>query len=131
MKYSNLLGVIAAILLIAACFLPWTYYPNLGKSFTGFFTEDNYYGKPGKVFVFFAVIAIVLFIVPRIWAKRFNMLVTVLTFAFGIKTYFLFSGCYMGICPDKKTGLFLILITPVVMMIAAILPDLKLKDSEP
>ena len=128
MKYSTSIGITAALLLVIACFLPWAYYPDLHLSFTGFFSQDNYYGKPGKLLVFFALVAILLFLVPRIWAKRFNILFTVLAFSFSVKTYMLFTACYKGICPEKKAGIFLILVATVIMVVAAVLPDLKLKE---
>jgi len=53
MKYSQWIGVIAALLLIGACFMPWAYFPDLDKEFTGFFSQGNIYGKPGKVIIFF------------------------------------------------------------------------------
>jgi hypothetical protein len=130
MKYSTGIGIIAALTLIVACFLPWTYHPDLGKTFTGFFSEHNVYGKPGKVFLFFAAVAILLFIIPRIWAKRLNMLITVLAFAFAVKSYMLFTSCYGGTCPDKKAGIFLILVSTAIMVIAGVLPDLKLKEEK-
>jgi hypothetical protein len=128
MKHSSLVGVTAALILIIACFLPWTYHPDLDKTFTGFFSEKNQYGRPGKVFLFFAIVSILLFIIPRIWAKRFNILFTVLAFAFAVKTYMLFTSCYRGICPDKKLGIFLMLISTIIMVISAVLPDMKLKE---
>ncbi len=130
MKYSSWAGIAASVMLAGACFLPWAYYPDLDKTFTGFFSENNYYGRPGKILIFFAILAIILFAIPKIWAKRFNVLITVLTFAFGIKSYLLFTACYRGICPDKKEGIFLILIAPVIMVIASILPDMKLKENK-
>lgn len=130
MKYSNWIGVAVALVFIAACFFPWAYYPDLDKTFSGFFSEANRYGRPGKVLVFFAVIAIVLFVTPRIWAKRFNMLILALTVAFAMRSYFVFTSCYHGICPEKRTGIFIILIAPIVMLLAAVLPDLKLKEEK-
>lgn len=128
MKYSKWIGLIAAIALIISCFLPWAYYPDLDKVFTGFFSEKNVYGRPGKVFVFFAALAMVLFLIPRVWAKRLNMLVCALTVAFALKTYILFTSCYRGVCPDKKEGLHILLVSSLVMLIASVLPDLKLKE---
>jgi hypothetical protein len=128
MKYSQWIGIAASILLIAACFLPWAYYPDLQKNFTGFFSEKNMYGRPGKVLVFLAVVALILFLIPRIWAKRTNMLLGAVTLSFSIKSYILFVSCYKGICPDKEAGIFLILIAPAIMLLSAILPDIKLKE---
>ena len=129
MKYSNYIGVLAAIALIIACFLPWAYYPDLNKNFTGFFSEQNRYGKPGKALVFFAVFTIVLFIVPKVWAKRLNMVIAALALAFSVRCFMLFSACYRGICPEKKIGIYLIITTSVLMIIASVLPYMKLKES--
>jgi hypothetical protein len=127
-KNSQWIGIAAALLLIGACFLPWAYFPDLQKDFTGFFSERNAYGKPGKVFVFLCALAIILFLIPRIWAKRINIFVSALTVAFSVKCYILFTACYKGICPDKKIGLFLVLIASALMTLSAILPDTKLKE---
>jgi hypothetical protein len=128
MKYSKRLGIIAALLLIIACFLPWTYYPDLDKTFTGFFSERNFYGKPGKLLSFFALISIILFIISKLWAKRLNILITVLTLSFAVKSFLLFTACYEGICPIKKPAIFVVLIAPLMMLLCSVLPDLKLKD---
>jgi hypothetical protein len=127
-KNSQWIGIAAALLLIGACFLPWAYFPDLQKDFTGFFSEKNTYGRPGKVFVFLSSIAIIFFLIPKIWAKRANIFVGALTIAFGIKCFLLFTACYKGICPEKKLGIFLVLIASAIMTLAAILPDVKLKD---
>ena len=130
MRYSNRIGIFAALLLITACFLPWVYYPDLDKTFNGFFSERNYYGKPGKLLVFFSVVSIVLFIIKRVWAKRLNVLITVLTFSFAVRSYVLFTACYEGICPLKKPAILLVLIAPLAMLVCSVLPELKLKEQK-
>ena len=128
MKYSTIIGITAAIALIIACFMPWTFHPDLQKYFTGFYSEQNIYGKPGKLFLILSFIAIVLFLVPKVWAKRTNWLVTTITLAYAIKSYILFTSCYSGICPVKQPGIYLVMISVGIMVIAAILPDLRLKE---
>ena len=81
MKYSQWLGIGAALLVIAACFMPWAFFPDLQKDFTGFFSEQNRYGRPGKVLVAFSVLQIVFFLIPKIWAKRANIFLGAITFA--------------------------------------------------
>jgi hypothetical protein len=130
MKYSQWIGIAAALLLIAACFMPWAYFPDLGKDFTGFFSEKNIYGRPGKVLIFFSVVEILLFAVPRIWAKRANIFVTVLAIAFVIKSYILYTSCYGGICPDKRVGVFVLLGSAIITLLAALLPDLPVRTEE-
>jgi hypothetical protein len=128
MKYSQSIGIAAALLLIAACFMPWAYYPDLQKEFTGFFSEQNAYGRPGKLIVALSVLAIVFFLIPRIWAKRSNIFLGAVILAFSIKSYILFTACYNGTCPDKKLGIFLVVIAPVIMIAAAILPNMKVRE---
>jgi hypothetical protein len=128
MKYSQSIGIAAALLLIAACFMPWAYYPDLQKEFTGFFSEQNAYGRPGKLLVALSILAIVFFLIPRIWAKRSNIFLGAVILAFSIKSYILFTACYKGTCPDKKLGIFLVVIAPVIMIAAAILPNMSVKD---
>jgi hypothetical protein len=130
MKYSQWIGIAAALLLIAACFMPWAYFPDLGKNFTGFFSEKNIYGRPGKVLIFFSGIQILLFMIPRVWAKRANIIVSALAIAFGFKSYILYTSCYGGLCPDKKIGIFLVLGATLITLVAALLPDLPVRATK-
>jgi hypothetical protein len=129
MKYSKITGILAAIVLVTACFLPWTYYPDLDKTFNGFFSEGNAYGRPGKVFIFLTAISILLFLIPRIWAKRANLVIGGLILGYGVKNYLLFTGCYNGVCPEKRIGIFIVLISALLIVVACLLPDLKLKKT--
>ena len=126
MKYSQWIGIGAACILIVSCFIPWTFHPDLQKNFTGFFSEDNIYGKPGKVFVVLSIVASAFYLLPKVWAKRWNLLITAIIVAYAIKSFILFSGCYGGICPHKKEGLWMMLIASVVMLLMAVFPDVKL-----
>lgn len=131
MKYSQAIGIIAAVVLVLSGFLNWAWYPDIQKYFTGFFSENNMYGKPGKVFAFFALIATIFFWIPKIWAKRWNLLVCSLTLAFAVKTFILFAGCYRGICPVKQPGIWVMLASAILMMACALLPDMTVKEKAP
>ncbi len=131
MKFYKFWALLACTGLIISCFLPWTYYPDLNKVFTGFFSEKNIYGKPAKVFIFFAVIYLICVFIDRVWAKRFNVLFAALNLAYLIKTWILFTGCYSGICPEKRYGIYLLLVSCLLMMVTALLPDYKLKEDSP
>lgn len=130
MKYSQWIGVAAAITLVIACFIPWAYYPDVQKEFTGFFSENNQYGRPGKFFVAFAVISCVFFLVPRVWAKRWNLLFNAIIVAWAIRCFLVFTGCYHGICPEKRAGIWLVLLSAIVMMLMAAFPDTKLPEEK-
>ncbi len=126
MKYYKIVGIIACILLVISCFLPWTYYADLGKSFTGFFTEQNIYGKPGKVFIFLAVCSAVLIFLDKIWAKRTLLFLTAINVAYLIKTYLLFTTCYNTICPQKEYGFFVLMLSVILLIIVSLFPDMKI-----
>lgn len=130
MKYSQWIGILAALLLVVACFIPWTYHPDVQKNFTGFFSENNVYGKPGKTFIALGLVAGIFFLVPRVWAKRWNLLVCAIIVAIAIRCFIVFSGCYRGFCPEKKFGLWLMLASAILMMAMAVFPDTKLPEEK-
>jgi hypothetical protein len=127
MKYSHWIGIAAAVILVLAGFLPWTYHPDIDKTFNGFFSENRAYGKPGKVFVIMSVVTIIFFSIQRIWAKRWNVFICAIVLSYAIRCYIVYSGCYRGICPDKKIGLWVMLLSAILMMVMALFPDVKLR----
>jgi hypothetical protein len=69
MKHAKWIGLIVYLMLIGVCFLPWTYHADLGKNFTGFFSEKDVYGKPGKFIIIFSLISVVMIFIQQVWAK--------------------------------------------------------------
>ena len=130
MKHYKLTGFIACALIMISCFLPWAYYPDLHTSFTGFYSEQGMYGKPGKVFIFFALCCLILILIDKVWAKRVSILFAALNIGYLIKTYVLFTSCYSTICPEKQYGLYLLILGCILLMVVSIFPDLKLEDEE-
>ena len=130
MKYNKWITIAACILLIAVCFLPWTYHADVQKNFTGFFSQDNAYGKPGKFFIFFSVLSILLIFLQKIWTQRMLFFTTGLMVAYAIKTYILYTSCYNAYCPDKKAGIFLMLFLSIAIFALCLFPDIKV-NSEP
>lgn len=129
-KILQQLGLIACIALILSCFMPWAYYADIKETFTGLYSYNNNYGKPGKFLIFFAVVGFVLMYLPKIWAKRTNLFLCAISVGYAIKTYILYTSCYNAYCPEKKAGIFLMLFSTVVMLIAAFFPDLKINHKK-
>ena len=135
-KYLHWLGIIACITLIISCFLPWVYYadPHIinesERTFTGFYSFNNEYGKPGKFLVFFGAITLTFMLLPKVWAKRANLFICALTLAYAIKTFILFGSCYNNYCPQKLFSLYLMVGCTVIMLIASGFPNLKLTDKK-
>jgi hypothetical protein len=129
MKYSKWIGIGAALLLICVCFMPWTYHADVGKNFTGFFSEKNAYGKPGKFFVIFASAYIVLALTNKVWAMRVTLFFAAFMVAYAVKSYILYTSCYNAYCPEKKAGIFLLVFCSLVLLVASLLPDIKIKSA--
>jgi hypothetical protein len=121
-RYSRWVTLIAAIVLIFSCFMPWAYYADLQKSFTGFFSENNTYGKPGKWLISMAVISVICQFLPMIFLKRVNLLLMALNLAYAIKSFIVYAECYRGYCPVKQGGIYLMLVSSIVLMITAAFP---------
>jgi hypothetical protein len=129
-KYLHWIGLAACITLIISCFIPWTYYADLNKSFTGFFSEHNEYGKPGMFLVPLTIIFFILMWIPKVWAKRTNLFLGAIIISYGIKSYVLFTSCYNAYCPEKQAGIFIMLLSTIVIMLAAIFPHVELKEEK-
>ena len=121
-KYSQWISLGALVLLAAACFMPWTYHADIDRSFTGFFSEKNIYGKPGKTLLVLGGLTCLLAFLPKVWAKRTALLIAGLNLAYAIKNFLIFGACYQGYCPEKKAGLFLMLGATALLLLASLFP---------
>lgn len=139
MTFSAILhriGLLACILLVGSCFLPWMYYadPHIAteaqRTFTGFSTYQNQYGKPGKLLSLIAIIIFVFMLLPKIWAKRANLFIAALGVGYAVKTYVLFTSCYNAYCPDKKAGIFIMMLSMIILLIASLFPHLALEQEK-
>jgi hypothetical protein len=135
-KILSWIGIAACIVLVISCFMPWTYYADskivseAERTFTGFFSYQYKYGKPGKFLVFFAAVILVFMILPRVWAKRTNLFLSAFTLAYAIKTYILFTSCYNAYCPEKKAGIFIMLASTAIILVACIFPNMKIEGNK-
>ncbi len=125
------LGLFACIALVISCFIPWAYFADvnipleLDRTFTGFFSYKDNYGKPGKFFVFFAIVIFTFMILPKVWAKRINLFLSAFTVAYGVKSYILYTSCYNALCPQKLFGIYLMLISTIFILLASFFPNMK------
>lgn len=126
MKYSQWIGVVIALLVIMSCFLPWMEVPGTQQLVTGMNNMGTNLGKPGKLNIILSTLAIVLFLIPRIWAKRTNLIFCALGIAWAFRNFLLYARCEMGVCPQRKYGLYLLFIGSALMLVAALLPDIKI-----
>lgn len=127
MKYSKGLGIAAAIILMASCFLPWAYYTDLQTTFNGYYSEQNAYGKPGILITSLSLLCIVLFLVPKVWAKYWNIFFGAILFTYALKSFVMFAGCYPKGCPVKLAGIWIMIFSAAAVLGASLFPSMPVK----
>jgi hypothetical protein len=122
------IGLLAAVALITACFLPWVFIESKNITVTGIQSSGTSFGKPGYFHFVLAAFYLFFHFTLRIWAKRLNLLVSVLNVGWAIRNYFLISACAGGECPEKEIGLYVVLGSSILMLLAALLPHMDLPE---
>lgn len=130
MKYSSHIGFLATVALIAVCFAPWVYIQSINTTITGVSAEHTNFGRPGLLHIFFSGIALVMFLVNKIWAKSVNIFICSLNVAWAIRNFLSITHCELGECPVKKAGIYALLAISLVMLIMATLPKIKLPKED-
>ena|GEM_PF-286090 len=126
-RYLKWAGILAAMLLIYVSFLPWVHIVSKNITVSGMNSEGTNFGKPGYFHWIMSFFFILFSLIPKVWAKRFNLLIVALNLGWAIRNYLLISACEMGECPVKKPGIYFLLFLSVFMMICSFFPDIKLK----
>ncbi|MCH5688314.1 hypothetical protein LWM68_31065 [Niabella sp. W65] len=112
----------AIILLIVACFMPWMRIEDPALTITGMDTSGTRYGKPALAHFVLAFFILCSAFIPKIWAKRLGLLFAALNLAWGIRNFGVIPHCEAGVCPEKLTGIYLLLIASIVLLITALFP---------
>ncbi len=126
MSIPKWLGVIIYLGLIAICFMPWTYHPDIQKNFTGFFSEGKVYGTPGKYIAVLSLICIVLLLIDKVWIKFTHLFLGGVLLAYVIRTFQLYTSTYYATTPVKLPGIYLLLVFSVLSFIVAMFPRMSI-----
>ena len=130
MRHMKWFGLLAVILLVGSCFFPWVIIPSKNIVVSGVGSPGTNFGKPGYAHFVLSFFFIIFHFIPKLWAKRVNLLIVALNIAWAIRNYFIISMCREGECPEKQIGLWLVLLASVLMLIAALFPDVQLKEEK-
>lgn len=123
MKNLKWPGIAASLLLVFACWTPWVTIASKGITITGVAAEGTLYGKPGVLHIILICFFICFSLIPRLWAKRFNLLVTGLNTAWMLRNFLVLTLCRAGECPEKQWGIYLVLISSLLMLVASFFPE--------
>jgi len=128
MKYSQTIGIILCLLLIYATTQPLVVIESRNWIITGWDPAGSSFGQAGKFLSFFAVLALLFFALPYIWAKRFNMVFAAMLLAWSFRNYLIMSTCQMGECPQKKWALYACIIISAGILVMTFLPKIKVSN---
>ena len=132
MKYSKWIGLLSAVTVIVTCCVAWIYVPSVQLKIGGLFANGKQnFGKPGVLNVFCSLGAIAWFLLPMVWAKRTNIFFCGFNMAWSVRNYILLTRCYGGDCPEKQTGLYVLVIASALMLLMAFMPDIAVKEDQP
>ncbi len=130
MKYSQQIGIAAAIGLIVCCFFPWSVIVSKNLSISGFATEGTSFGRPGLFHLIVCSASVLFFIVPRIWAKRTNVFIGAINLAWAIRNYVLVSSCMFGECPEKQPALYIVLSCAIIIQLMVLFPKMPVGNKK-
>ena len=128
MKYSQTIGIVAALAMIALCFLPWSFIASQQLTISGMQAKGTNFGKPGLVNLILCTLMVILFLIPAIWSKRANVFLAALNLAWAFRNYLLLSSCMMGECPEKKPALFIIVALGLIIQVMSFLPRISMEN---
>ena len=126
MKYSQFAGIVAAIALIAVCFIPWSFIASKNILITGMQATGTSFGRPGYMHIVLTVAMLIFFSISRVWAKRTNVFIAALNLAWSVRNYLLVTGCLMGDCPEKRPGIFLLIVLSAFILLMTFFPKIKM-----
>lgn len=130
MKYSQQIGIVAVLALAAVAFIPWVYIPVVNITVTGLSAPGTDFGKPALLGLIFGFVSIILFLLPKIGAKRTNVFIGAINFSWAIRNFILVTACHAGDCPEKKAGIFLQLFFTLVILVMALLPKIAIPQKK-
>ena len=130
MRYMKWIGLLAVVLLVVSCFLPWVIIPSKDIIVSGVNSTGTNFGKPGYAHFVLGFFFIIFHFISKLWAKRINLLIVALNLAWAVRNYFIISMCRVGECPEKQIALWLALGASGLMLLGALFPDIKLKDEK-
>ncbi|MBC9933459.1 hypothetical protein [Chitinophaga qingshengii] len=127
MSKTSVIGIIAAVIAIICTFFPWATIESRHLVFTGLNTTGSSFGEPGKLNIFLAVLAAVIFLVKNKWVMRMNLFVGGFLLAWSFRNMLLFSRCEAGVCPQTGIALYIALAAAVVVFVCVLLTRTPVK----
>jgi hypothetical protein len=116
-----LLPLFVIAVLIASCFMPWMTIESKGIAITGLDTTGTTFGKPAYFHFFWVGLYLVFLLLNKVWSRRVTVLIAAFNLAWAARNFLVIPGCQMGECPERNAGLYLLLLSSLVLIFAGLL----------
>ena len=130
MKYSNIIGAALVVILIIACNMDWVHIDGGKLTVSGLKAVGTNFGKPGLMNIITGSMAGILFLTPFLWAKRINLFFCAFNLAWAIRNYIIVTMCREGDCPEKQTGIYLLMTSSVLMLLLSFIPEININKQD-
>jgi hypothetical protein len=124
MKYSAHIGILFCGILFIAAYYPWIYIESLRIEVSGVGAQiKTVFGKPALMNFYLMPLLVLLFIIPKLWAKKINPFIGAINFAWALRNFLLLSTCRNGECPEQKIALYIYFLAAIVILVMTVLPN--------
>ena len=117
-----------AALVIIVCYMPWSIVLEHNIVISGMDAKGTDFGRPGLMNIILSIVMIVFFSLPKVWAKRTNLFITTISFAWSIRNYLLVTSCYYGECPQRQPALYAFVLFSFIAMLMSFFPQVKIEE---
>lgn len=130
MRFMKWVGWLALLLLLYSCFTSWVIIESKNIVISGVNTRGTNFGKPAYLHFLFGFFFLWFHSISKIWAKRWNLVIVALNLAWALRNFIIISACRDGECPQKQISLYLVVVASGLMLLAALFPDIQLRENE-
>ncbi|MBC7902887.1 MAG: hypothetical protein H7Y27_05670 [Gemmatimonadaceae bacterium] len=131
MKYSRWIGVLFCIVIIVCSYMTWIVVPSIQLEIGGMTSNGTHnYGRPGLLHIILSGLALVMFLLPLVWAQRLNLAFAALNIAWALRNYIVVGRCAGGECPEKTIWFYLLLLSSLVMLLMVLFSDVKISEKK-
>lgn len=133
MQVMRWVGILAAIILVIACFFPWVTIESKNILVSGVEADGTNYGKPGYFHLFIIAFYLPFMLINKVWGRRVSVVLCALNLGWAIRNFFILTSCQGGECPVKHNAIYVVVVAAILMLVGCVLSGLDkrvVKDTE-